>query len=50
MIKLVTTALSIAAFTAAFAFVSKKLEENKLKTEIPFPDDFHVTEEDFEDA
>ena len=47
MIKLVTTALSIAAFTAA---VSKKLEENKLKTEIQFPDDFHVTEEDFEDA
>lgn len=50
MKKLVTAALSIAAFTAAFVLVSKKLEENEFKTEVPLPDDFHVTEEDFEDA
>lgn len=50
MKKLVTVALSIAAFAAAFVFVLKKLEEKELKTKGPFPDEFHVTEEDFEDA
>lgn len=50
MKRIVTVILSIAAFTAAFVLVSEKLEENRLKVDVPFPDDFNVTEEDFEDA